>query len=60
MTKMPEIRITRYCIVFFPVARLAMVGDRTQLTVMGKTVYERAGDARQFLGLKWGSNEHGA
>lgn len=51
-----KIEVSQYLIVFFPVACLTVCGDVKKLSVLGSTVYERAGDARRFLWLKWGSN----
>ena len=48
-----EIRCTEYRIVFFPVATLRQVGNISRLSVLGLTVYERAGEFRQFLGFVW-------
>lgn len=53
MARMPDlkIKVTQVRIIFFPVATFTRTGDISRLSVFGITVYKRAGDARQVLGL---------
>lgn len=48
-----EVNITQYRIVFFPIACLSVCGDVVKLSVLGFTVYQRAGDLSEILGFQW-------
>lgn len=53
MARMPDVKIevTQVRIIFFPLATFTRAGDIVRLSVLGVTVYRRAGDARQVLGF---------
>lgn len=46
-----KVEITRYAIVFFPVATYTKVGDISFLTILGIQVYSRIGERRCVLGV---------
>ena len=46
-----DCRVTKICLIFFPIATLTIVGDIGLLTVFGVPVYRRVGDVREFLGM---------
>ena len=43
----------RYMLVFFPVATYKAIDDVELLTVLGISVYKRAGNARWIMGYGW-------
>lgn len=47
-----DVQITKYRLVFFPVATYTKVGDSEELTIFGISVYKRAGCAREILGFQ--------
>ena len=46
-----DCRVTKICLIFFPIATLTIVGNVGLLTVFGVPVYRRVGDVREFLGV---------
>lgn len=45
--------VTRFCMVFFPVASYYRVGDVRKITVFGIPVYRRTGALVNFCGVQY-------
>lgn len=43
------VSVTRYQIIFFPVARYVQIEDRAVLTVLGFPIYKQIGSKRKLL-----------
>ena len=48
-----ELKLTKYMIVFFPIATYSKAGDMSMLTVFGIRVYERVGNLKRFMWHWW-------
>lgn len=47
-----DVTVKKICILFFPVATFSIIGKISNLTILGFTVYEKAGDIRNILGFR--------
>lgn len=51
------VTMTRYCLVFFPLATYTRVGEISKLTILSVTVYQRVCDVRCLFGFAWQSEQ---